>query len=413
VKKLDTYEDTRRIWDSFSLVIRAASFLCRTKEHVKIKKIGYIPKPPYILICTHASFMDFFVAIKATMPHKPYWISTVEEYIDKDFIFRSLGVLPKRKFTNDPRCAKMAMDVLTKRKKILIIYPEARYSFVGKQERIDNGLAKMAKICNIPIVMIKSHGHYLRDPQWGDHHKRKLSCECSEMKCLYTRNDIKDMDVEEISEGLVEQFVNDDEQFQLDHNILITYPNRAEGIERILYKCPHCGKEFEMSSKGDSFKCDACGEEYRLNEDGTISNKNGESKFTRVSDWYYWEKDCVKKEVEDGTYFYEDDVRVEHLKAVGIGFVPLEGKYHLTHTIKDGITITSDNDFSYNRSSLQSYAIHLEYDYKNKGGCLDLPTNTETYFVYPLTKPKNLTKIHFAVEIIYDYLKNNLAQSNK
>ena len=69
--------------------------------------------------------------------------------------------------------------------------------------------------------------------------------------------------------------------------------------------------------------------------------------------------------------------------------------------------MTGDN-FEFHRSSLQSYAIHIEYNYLGRGAFLDLATPEETYFVYPLNKPLEITKIHFAVEHIYDYLKKNM-----
>ena len=39
---------------------------------------------------------------------------------------------------------------------------------------------------------------------------------------------------------------------------------------------------------------------------------------------------------------------------------------------------------------------------------LELADRNDTYFVYPLCKKAQLTKIHFAVEHIYDLLKNKL-----
>lgn len=410
MRKIEVHKSNRRIVTIYSLIIRIASLIARTKEGVKIKKVGKIPKPPYLVISTHASFMDFFVSIKANEPYKPYWISTIEEYIDKDYIFRALGIIPKRKFTNDPISANLVIDALKTRKKSLIVYPEARYSFVGKPERIDRGLAKLAKMCDVPIVFMQCNGHYLRDPQWGDHKIRKVKGMRAYMRCIVNKRQIRDLSVEEINMLIDQNFKYDEEQYQLDNNIKITYPKRAEGIERILYKCPHCGKEFEMSSNGTTFKCDSCGATYNLNEDGTISCITGEAKFNKVSDWYYWEKECVKKEVENGSYFFEDDIRLERLEGVGVGFIPQEGRYHLTHDINNGIIVTGDNGFKYERSSLQSYAIHIEYDYKKRGGCIDLATNSETYFGYPLNKAKSLTKIHFAVELIYDHFKQNLKE---
>ena len=117
--------------------------------------------------------------------------------------------------------------------------------------------------------------------------------------------------------------------------------------------------------------------------------------------------------MEEGTYRFEDDVRVEKLLGAGIGFVAQDGHYHLTHDIKEGFVVKgTDNDFIFKRSSLQSYAIHIEYNYLDRGAFLELADNKVIFFVYPLNKPKYLTKIHFAVEYIYDLnkakLKSNL-----
>ena len=67
-----------------------------------------------------------------------------------------------------------------------------------------------------------------------------------------------------------------------------------------------------------------------------------------------------------------------------------------------------DNGFTFKRSSLQSYAIHIEYNYEDRGAFLELADADTTYFIYPLNKAHNLTKIHFAVEHIYDYLKDEM-----
>ena len=113
--------------------------------------------------------------------------------------------------------------------------------------------------------------------------------------------------------------------------------------------------------------------------------------------------------MEEGTYRFEDEVRVEKLLGAKIGFVPQDGKYHLVHDVENGIIVKGeDNDFEFIRSPLQSYAIHIEYDYLNRGAFVELADIDDTYFIYPLNKPEYVTKIHFAVEHIYDYHKNKL-----
>ena len=374
----------------------------------KIVKHSKLPKPPYILISTHASMLDFYMALCITFPHKPYWISTVEEFIPRFFIFRRIGVLAKRKFTNDPKAALKYLEVL-KKKKILIIYPEARYSFDGENERIDKSIGRFAKQANVPVVMIKGHGNYLWCPQWSDRKVRKIRPIQSDVYTLVDHNELDYLSAEEIQERIEDNYDMSEENWMKENNIINSYKDRAVGIERILYKCLHCGTEFNMSSEGHLFKCSHCGVTYDYLENGEITCLNDKSIFNRISDWYKWEKECVKKEVLEGSYHFEDDVRVEKLMGAGIGFVPLDGNYHLAHDIKEGIVVKGkDNDFVFKRSSLQSYAIHIEYCYEDRGSFLELADAHDTYFIYPLNKANHLTKIHFAVEHIYDMLKENL-----
>ena len=398
----------KRVWTIFYIVILLIGLFNKISNKVKIVKHGKLPKPPYILISTHNSMLDFYIALCLTFPHKPYWISTVEEFIPRFFIFRRIGVMAKRKFTNDPKAALKYLEVL-KKKKILIIYPEARYSFDGETERIDKSIGKFAKKANVPVVMMREHGHYLWCPQWSDRKIRKVRPIQDDVYVIVDRNELDYVSAEEIQERIEDNYEISEERWMEENNILIKYENRAVGLERILYKCPHCGTEFEMSSESHFLKCNHCGVTYDYLEDGHLKCIDNETIFDYPSKWYKWEKECVKKEVLEGTYHFEDDVRVEKLLGAGIGFVPQEGHYHLTHDIKGGVTVKGiDNDFVFHRSSLQSYAIHIEYNYEDRGAFLELADADDTYFIYPLNKASNLTKIHFAVEHIYDYLKEEL-----
>ena len=410
-KKYPQIESTlpiKRVWTIFYLVILMIGLINKIMYKVKIVKHNKLPKPPYILISTHASMIDFYMALCITFPHKPYWISTVEEFIPRFFIFRRIGVLAKRKFTNDPKAALRYLEVL-KKKKILIIYPEARYSFDGENERIDKSIGRFAKQANVPVVLIKGHGHYLWCPQWSDRKYRKFRPMQDDVYTIVDRNELDYLSADEIQERIEENYDMSEENWMKENDIHIKYEKRAVGLERILYKCPHCGAEFEISSESHFLKCNHCGATYDYLENGQLQNVDGETIFDYPSKWYKWEKEEVKKEVLNGTYHFEDDVRVEKLLGAGIGFVPQEGHYHLTHDIKEGITVKgTDNEFKFHRSSLQSYAIHIEYCYEDRGAFLELADSKDTYFIYPLNKANNLTKIHFAVEHIYDFLKEQL-----
>ena len=398
----------KRTWIIFYIVIWIIALINKLINRATFIKRNKLPKPPYILISTHASMLDFYMALMLTFPHRVYWISTVEEFIPRFFIFRRIGVLAKRKFTNDPKAAIRYLEIL-QRKKILVIYPEARYSFMGETERIDKSLGRFVKTANVPVVFIREHGNYLYCPQWSDHKVRKVRPIVEEVETIINKNDLETLDAQGIQSKIEEKFYNSEEDWMERKNIHIKYENRAVGLQRILYKCPHCGTEFEMSTETHFLKCNHCGVTYDYLENGQLQCINGESKFQYISEWYKWEKECVKDEVKRGVYRFEDDVRVEKLLGAGIGFVPQEGHYHLVHDVENGIVVKgTDNEFVFQRSPLQSYAIHIEYQYLDRGAFLELANLQDTYFVYPLNKPEQLTKIHFAVEHIYDLFKDKL-----
>lgn len=114
-KKYPPIEPTlpiRRVSFLFASIIWLGSLFQRIMYKGKVKKYGKLPKPPFLLLSTHASMMDFYMALTITCPRRVYWVSTVEEFIHRYFIFRRIGVLAKRKFTNDPISAKKYLEVL-------------------------------------------------------------------------------------------------------------------------------------------------------------------------------------------------------------------------------------------------------------------------------------------------------------
>ena len=217
--QIDPHLPIKRIWTIFAFVIWAAAFIVKTRNKAKIVKRNKLPKPPYILLSTHASMIDFYMALMTTFPHKVYWISTVEEFIPRFFIFRRIGVLAKRKFTNDPQAAVRYLEVL-KRKKILVVYPEARYSFMGENERIDKSIGRFAKMANVPVVLIKAHGDYLYCPQWSDHKIRKINPIISEVQTIVSKNEVESMTADEIQDRIEENFPTSEEEWMRRKKIL-------------------------------------------------------------------------------------------------------------------------------------------------------------------------------------------------
>ena len=90
---------------------------------------------------------------------------------------------------------------------------------------------------------------------------------------VLTAEQVQSMSVEEINAVIRKAMEYDEYRYQLENNILITDNNRAEGLQKVLYQCPHCLAESKMASKGTELFCTACGKpESPVDACGRIEN---------------------------------------------------------------------------------------------------------------------------------------------
>lgn len=369
----------------------------------KIKKINFDGlKPPYLILCNHASFIDFPLVVRAIFPHRCSWVISVEEFIGRNWLMRGVGGIYKRKFTQDLSVVKHILTVLTRQKLCCTIYPEARFSLAGINEQIDGALGKLAKKAKCPVVVCISRGNFLRSPQWCKHPYRKVPIE-SDFIQIVTREEVEKLSAAEIQKRIEDAFVYDDYAYQLDNKIKITSKKRAQNIHRILYQCPVCGTEFSTNSKDTKIWCEHCGSIWEMNVYGQLKRQNGEDIFTHVPDWYRWERENVRREIEEGRYHFEDTARLEKIINASAGFKVI-GNVKLTHD-ENGFTmkgsLNNGQTFEFNRTVASMRSVHIEYDFKERGDAIDLCTLDDTYFVFPLTARNCLTKLHFATEELH------------
>jgi len=357
-------------------------------------------KGGYLLLCNHNSFLDFKVATKAIFPRGANYIVAIDGFINREKIMRNVGCICKRKFISDIGLVKHIKYAVSNNNTICAIYPEARYSLVGTTAIIPDSLGKMVKLFKAPVVTLICHGDHLRAPVWNLN-KRKIMT-TADMTYLLTPEDIKKMSIEEINAKITEAFQYDDYQWQLDNKVVIDYKNRAKNLHKMLYKCPFCGSEHDMHSDGNRLWCDHCHKEYEMDTLGRLKALEGRTEFEHIPDWYEWERSVVRKEVEDGTYKTDIEVDIDSLPN-STGFYRLgRGKvvhdstgFHLTADLPDG------TKFAIEKKVIENYSVHVEYDYFGKGDGFSFSTLNDTYYMFPVDKRFNVTKVHFAVEELY------------
>jgi len=355
-------------------------------------------KPPYVLLCNHNSFFDFKVATRALFPHMANYIVAIDGFINREELLRNVGCVLKRKFVPDAPLVKKISYGLNKNKYISAIYPEARYALVGTTAILPDSLGKMVKLLTMPVVTLICHGHHLQQPVWNLK-KRKVDTS-ADLSLILTPDMIAEKSVSELNEIIRTAFYYDDYRYQVENNLEIKAPDRAEGLHKVLYQCPECGNQNTMSSEGSRLICRMCGSVHEMDYLGKLHSLKGHTKFTHIPDWYEWERQQVKEEILQGKYRTESDVYVDILQN-GTGFYRL-GVAKLIHD-ETGFHLTGnfEEPFAVHKGPLENYSVHIEYNYFGKGDGVSFSTLHDTYYLFSVDQSISVTKVHFAVEELY------------
>ena len=382
------------------------------KRNFKLTKIGMEGiDGPYLLLVTHSSMVDFNIMLKATHPKKVNNVMTLEGFnTSTEILMRLLGVLGTRKFIDDVYLVKNMKYCVDKLKTIFVLFPEARYSLDGCTSYIPKSLGKMIRLLKIPVVVLKIHGNFVTCPQWNKINK-KTYVE-AEMKMVITAEEAKKLSPDKINEVIKENFQYDDFKWQYDNKLKINHPKRANGLHALLYKCPACMAENQTDSEGTELWCNSCKKTWEMDEYGRLHAKEGETEFTHIPDWSNWERECVRKEIEDGTYYFEDDVRIETLPGSLKFYQQGMGKLIQTPNQTRIECNYYGEPYVLTKSAISLESMHIEYDYLGRGDCVDISIPDDSFWCY-LTKRDAITKLSFATEEMYKFASDKEKSKNE
>ena len=383
-------------------LIRVLSGIMLMNKKHKVEKINMEGlKPPYMILSNHMSFIDFELTALGTNMKKVNNVVNIDGFYKRPWLLEWIGAICTRKFTMDMHLIKSIREVL-RRGDILCMYPEARYSPCGTTSYLPDSLGMLVRMNKVPIVAVVHRGNYLHAPFWNFRKKRKVPLHTT-MTQIITAEEAATLSVDEINSRIREALTYDDYKYQMDNGIRITEPFRAEGLHKILYKCPACRAESKMASEGTELFCTECGKRWEMLEDGSLEAKNGVTEYSHIPDWFEWEREEVRGEIERGEYSFSDEVDVHSLPRCW-KFEHL-GTARLTHTIDGGFTLEghyNGKDYRITRQPLQSNSLHVEYDFPHikPFDCVDISTENDSFYCFP-TKQNVVTKLSLATEELY------------
>ena len=359
-------------------------------------------KQPCLYLMNHSCFLDLKIA-QRIIPQRFNIVTTNDAFVGQRGLLRSLGCVPTAKFVTDTAIVRKMKYCFDKLKTSVLMFPEASYSFDGTATTLPYGLGKCIKMFKVPVVMITTRGAFLRDPVYNGLQLRQVDVSAT-MEYTLSPEQIATMTVEQINEHISKCFSFDNFRYQQENGVIVDEPFRADHLERVLYKCPHCHAEGQMEGKGTTLTCHACGKTYELTEQGFMRATSGETEIEHVPDWYQWERESVRKEIEDGSYLLDVDVDVIVLK--GTKAVYRIGQGHLTHDVGGFHLVTADGQLDYFQPSKLSYSLYADYLWYEIGDVISIGGNDMLYYCFPKDKNVAVAKARLATEEIFKLLPN-------
>ena len=232
----------------------------------------------------------------------------------------------------------------------------------------------------------------------------------AQVKCLCTAEEVMEKSVKELDALIDETFSFDNFAWQKENNIQIKEAFRADGLHRILYKCPHCGAEGQMEGKGTSIACYHCAKTWELTELGELAAREGETEFSHVPDWYAWQRQEVRKELENGTYKLDTDVSIAMM--VDYKALYMVGDGRLRHNESGFLLTGDDGKLRYEQGPVACHSLNSDFFWYEIGDVIGIGNNEALYYCFPKDNTP-VAKTRLAAEELYKLKKARKAPATE
>lgn len=301
------------------------------KIKYNFKSINYkLENKPYLIVSNHYTILDPFMV--ASSFNKPvYFIASSDIYQNKfgKLIKWLVNPIFKNKNVKEMGPIKDAIRI-SKEGGIVGVFPEGNRTYSGKLCYFDDAIAKMAKMMKCDLILYNIEGGYGIDPRWC--FKGRKGKSFGFVKKIITKEEIEKLSIEElfntIKDNLTIEIVPTKEKYKST--------KKAEGLERILYRCPLCESLQTITTKKDYIYCNKCELKVKYNENLEFESDNVKFKFKYVYEWYEDQINYIKRyDINMNNEIFKDNVNL---------FKIMNGKKEL---IFKGKLIMDNNEFKF------------------------------------------------------------------
>ena len=262
-------------------------------------------KGPFVVIANHQAMLDFVNLIGLTKRPMSFVISkSFFSSLPIQGFLKKMGVIPKQQFQTTVRDMKNIRSVVDNGEAV-VIYPAGLMCEDGLSTPIPTATYKFLKWLGADVYMAKTSGTYFAMPKWAGGIRPGRTY--IDVYKLLAKEDLASMTPESIREKAEAALQFDAYREQEALRVRYAKGGNLEGLEHVLYVCPHCSAEYEMEITGGStIRCRKCGYEQVSDAWGFLENRKKIGPEIRyVSDWSKWIQQRQKQQI-----LAEPDIRL-------------------------------------------------------------------------------------------------------
>lgn len=299
-------------------------------------------KGPFVIIANHQAALDFVNLIGASQRLMTFVVSdSFYNTLPVKGIMTKIKVIPKQQFQTTVTDLKK-MKTAIEQGKILVIYPAGLMCEDGVSTPIPDATYKFLKWLGTDVYMARTQGTYFVSPKWSKIKRRGRTY--LDIYKLFDKDELKTLSEGEVKERASEALLFDAYREQEELKVKYKNGSNIEGLENVLYICPHCKGEFTTRTQGNRIFCTVCGYEQSSDEYGFLHNEKGIGEEIRyVSDWSRWIYEAERERVKNGEIeMLKCDTVVEMIDYDKRKFLPVS---EATLTLdKDKFTLKDKNE---------------------------------------------------------------------
>lgn len=257
-------------------------------------------KGPMVIIANHQAALDFVTLIGATKEMQTFVVSDsfyntlpLKKQMDQ------IGVISKQQFQTSVKEISM-MRKTVKNGGILTLFPAGLMCEDGISTPIPHTTYEFLQWLDADVYVARIYGTYFCTPKWSG--KIRPGKTYTDIYKILDRDELQKMSVEEVKSKVDDALLFDAYREQEKHLVKYLGGQNIEGLENVLYMCPHCKSEFTIRSKNKTtLYCEKCGFEHSSDKYGFLHNTGNVGEEIRyVSDWSKLIYNQVKSDIEAG-----------------------------------------------------------------------------------------------------------------